>query len=116
MSRLLQASAVLVALFAAAAARASDVAGDATPFESSVPVPETTLSTIAGRANVAMAVNANNTAQVNGNSVNGTSTTGDIRFDTSSFADLRGLSLLSANTGNNVAINSSLNVNVSVGR
>ena len=69
-----------------------------------------------GRADTAVSIRANNTATVSNNSVTGTSETGAISFDASAFANLSGLSLLSANTGNNVSINSSLNLNVAIQR
>ena len=64
----------------------------------------------------AAAIGNDTLGTVTGNTVSGQSQTGTITFDGSSFRDLNGLSLLSANTGNNVAINSSLNVNVAINR
>lgn len=61
-----------------------------------------------------MIVDATNSSEVAHNIINGNSTTGTISFDTSSFQNLNGLSVLSANTGNNVSINASLNVNVAI--
>ena len=72
------------------------------------------LATITGQGDTAMMVRAQNTSNVSHNSVSGNSQTGTISFDTDTFRNLSGLSLLSANTGNNVSINSSLNVNVAV--
>lgn len=74
------------------------------------------LAAITGRADTAMAVRAENSSTVAHNSVTGQSQTGAINFDGQSFQGLAGLSLLSANTGNNVSINSSLNVNVAIQR
>jgi hypothetical protein len=74
----------------------------------------TELSTITGRADTAQEIRALNTSNVSHNSVTGQSQTGAINFDAGAFQALTGLSLLSANTGNNVSINSSLNVNVSI--
>jgi hypothetical protein len=86
----------------------------AAPFPEAASISSEALGAIVGKEDVSMAINARNTAEVSNNSVNGNSVTGGISFDGSSFADLRGLTLLSANTGNNVAINSSLNVNVAL--
>jgi hypothetical protein len=69
---------------------------------------------VTGREDTAQEVRAQNTATVSHNSVTGQSQTGTISFDSQSFQNLAGLSLLSANTGNNVSINSSLNVNVAI--
>lgn len=72
------------------------------------------LAEVTGKADTAMEVRAQNTSTVSNNSVVGQSETGTISFDSTSFQNMAGLSLLSANTGNNVSINSSLNVNVSI--
>lgn len=72
------------------------------------------LSAITGRADTIQEVRAQNSSTVANNSVNGHSETGTINFDAGSFQAMNGLSLLSANTGNNVSINSSLNVNVAI--
>ncbi len=87
-----------------------------TPFGSSAKVAGPALAEITGRADTAVSIRANNSSTVSNNSVTGSSVTGTISFDTSSFANLSGLSLLSANTGNNVSINSSLNLNVAIQR
>lgn len=83
------------------------------PFDAP-PVPSEALDKVAGRADVIQQVRASNTSSVANNSINGDSTTGAIQFDANAFDNMHGLSVLSANTGNNVAINSSLNVNVSI--
>lgn len=80
-------------------------------------VSETELHAIAGRENVLQVqqtATARNTSTVANNSVSGTSTTGMITIDGSAFQNLTGLSVLSANTGNNVSINAAMNVNVSL--
>lgn len=74
----------------------------------------TDLSSVRGKADTAMEVRAQNSGTVSNNAVNGQSQTGTISFDSASFQNMAGLSLLSANTGNNVSINSSLNVNVAI--
>ncbi|WP_156681118.1 hypothetical protein [Sphingomonas profundi] len=105
-------------IFAAAAGLAipatAQAADDgATPF-AATSVSNDELGAIAGKTDLNMVVDARNTSEVSHNSVSGSSVTGTIRFDGSSFADLHGLSVLSANTGNNVSINASLNVNVAI--
>lgn len=86
------------------------------PFGAAKPVDNADLKTVTGQADLAQVVNAQNNGVVSGNTVTGNSQTGTIHFDSSSFQNLNGLSLLSANTGNNVSINSSLNVNVAINR
>ena len=89
---------------------------DASPFGSSAAIDNSDLSTVTGQSDLAQVVSAQNTSNVSGNTVSGNSQTGAIQFDGGSFQNLNGLSLLSANTGNNVSINSSLNVNVAINR
>lgn len=86
----------------------------ASPFGSQRAVAATELSKVTGQADVAQEIRAQNTSTVSHNSVSGNSQTGTISFDAQSFQGLNGLSVLSANTGNNVAINASLNVNVAI--
>lgn len=86
----------------------------ASPFGRVKPVNNADLNAVTGRSDLAQVVNAQNKGVVSGNTISGPSQTGTIHFDGGSFENLNGLSLLSANTGNNVAINSSLNVNVSI--
>ena len=84
------------------------------PFGQAGVVGDGQLSAITGMANVDQYIMAQNTNTVSGNHVDGNSVTGTINFDQTSFQNMNGLSVLSANTGNNVAINSSLNVNVAI--
>jgi len=110
------AGAVLALLIVAAPAGAQDqtVAQPTTsPFDAVDAVAPEQLGTIAGQADVEQAVSAQNKAEVSRNSVSGNSVTGTIGLG-SAFQSMNGLSVLSANTGNNVAINSSLNVNIAI--
>ncbi|WP_230482267.1 hypothetical protein [Sphingomonas sp. Leaf21] len=86
----------------------------ASPFGSAAPVDNALLGTVTGQSDLSQVIRAQNSSTVSGNSVSGHSETGTISFDQNSFQGLNGLSLLSANTGNNVSINSSLNVNVAI--
>ena len=106
---------ILIGLAVALAATAGSAAS-AQPdvLFGAAPVATGDLAKVTGRADTAMAIRAQNTSNVSHNSVIGQSQTGTISFDQSAFQNLAGLSLLSANTGNNVSINSSLNLNVSV--
>ena len=99
---------------APATSTASFPAAAASPFGSVKPIDNADLNAVTGRGDLAQVVNAQNKGVVSGNTISGPSQTGTIHFDGGSFQNLNGLSLLSANTGNNVAINSSLNVNVSI--
>ena len=85
----------------------------AAPFGAATAVEPEQLGAIAGQADLQQVVTAQNKAEVSRNSVSGNSVTGTIGLG-SSFENMNGLSVLNANTGNNVAINSSLNVNVAI--
>ena len=90
---------------------ATPVAAD--PF-AVAPIGDAALATIAGKADPTQAVIATNSANVANNRIVGISTTGVISIDGNAFRNLNGLAVINANTGNNVAINASLNVNVSI--
>lgn len=107
---------IILAMAACAAwpAIASAQTTVATPFSAATKVSTDTLGSVTGRADLSQVIRASNSSTVSNNSVTGNSVTGTITFNDGAFQNLNGLSLLSANTGNNVAINSSLNVNVTV--
>ncbi|WP_395397059.1 hypothetical protein WBP07_30815 [Novosphingobium sp. BL-8A] len=91
--------------------------GNDAPFASAAVVEETKLADITGMADVNVieqAANVRNTSTITGNIINGDPTTGTISFDGGSFGAFNGLALVSANTGNNVSINSAMNVNVAI--
>ena len=101
---------------AIAAEGAAEPAGPASavPFGTGAMLGADELQKIAGEADIAMQVRAQNSSTVANNSVGDNSVTGTIGFDGQAFQNLNGLALVSANTGNNVSINSSLNVNVAL--
>jgi len=77
-------------------------------------VDDATLGSIAGREDTNQLSVANNTNNVSNNSVGDNSTTGTIGIADNAFQNLSGLSILSVNSGNNVAINSAMNVNIAI--
>ncbi len=87
---------------------------DQNPFGTVPSVAGAQLQKMTGQADLAQQVQASNTATVANNTVEGNSVTGNINFGSGAFQNLNGLSVLSANSGNNVAINASLNVNVAI--
>lgn len=72
------------------------------------------LRGIAGREDTSQVSMANLNAGVSQNSVGDNSTTGDARISDNAFQNLSGLAILNVNTGNNVAINAAMNVNISI--
>ncbi len=77
-------------------------------------VSEATLQAIAGREDSTQFSQANLRAGVSQNSVGDNATTGAAQFDGNAFQNMSGLSILNVNTGNNVAINAAMNVNISI--
>ncbi|RST31272.1 hypothetical protein HMF7854_10820 [Sphingomonas ginkgonis] len=53
-------------------------------------------------------------ARSSNNSVNGSSVTGTVTFSDSSFQNASGLTMVNANSGNNVAINSAMTLNIAI--
>ena len=92
----------------------AEAAAPASPFGDAHAVDGAALQAVAGMANLQQFANANNNSVVAGNSVNGHSITGEIAIDGQAFQNMNGLSILTANTGNNVSINAAMNVNVSI--
>ncbi len=90
-----------------------DNSGEYSPFSVSA-IDEGALQAIAGREDTAQLAQAEQFAGVAQNSVGDNSVTGDARIADNAFQNMSGLSILNVNTGNNVAINASMNVNVSI--
>lgn len=84
------------------------------PFDPEVAISDQTLASVAGMADLNQQSRSNNVATVSNNSVNGTSQTGGVTIDGQAFQNLSGLTVINANTGNNVAINASMNVNIAI--
>lgn len=95
----------------AASAAAPALAQDAF---AAAPVDEAALGAIAGRADTSMLARSTQTSTVAENSVGDNVATGDVRIDAQAFQNLQGLSLLNVNTGNNVSMNSAMNVNIAI--
>ena len=99
---------LLIAAILAATPAAAQV------FDASRVAPEADLAASAGKADLNQLSIANQENQVAGNSVNGTSVTGAVGIAGNAFQNLSGLAVINANSGNNVAINAALNVNVAI--
>ena len=109
-------AAAAAALAAPSGTTASDLAAPSAgaPFETGA-VTEDTLRSAAGREDTTQVSHAEQVAGVSRNSVGDNSLTGDARIDGNAFQNMSGLSILNVNTGNNVAINAAMNVNISLG-
>ena len=72
------------------------------------------LGAQAGRADLSQEARNSQTAGVSGSSVNGTSRTGAVTIDGNAFQNMSGLTVVNANSGNNVAMNGAMTVNVAI--
>lgn len=95
----------------AAVTQGSD--GTTQPF-ATVAVSENTLQAVAGREDTTQISRAEQSASVSRNSVGDNSVTGAAQISGNAFQNMSGLSILNVNTGNNVAINAAMNVNISI--
>lgn len=82
------------------------------PFQATA-VDDTALQRIAGREDVNQVSYSEQVAGVTKNTIGDNSSTGTAQIAGNAFQNMAGLSILNVNTGNNVAINASMNVNVS---
>lgn len=93
----------------------ADAAAPADAFGEAVSVDDAALGRIAGREDTGTQIAiANQRNTVSGNSVVGQSVTGSVTIDGNAFQNLQGLAVISANSGNNVAINSAMNVTINL--
>ena len=130
MTKVLSACAITLALCAVPAAaeeveKAAETAestAQTVPSETEAPavfadakvVEERQLAAIAGREDVNQFTNADQNNAVKGNNVGDNSVTGQINISDQAFSNTNGFVVLNANTGNNVAINASIQVNVAL--
>ena len=77
-------------------------------------VSDDVLQAAAGREDVVQISQAEQNAAVSRNSVGDQVVTGTAQISGNAFQNMSGLSILNVNTGNNVAINAAMNVNVSL--
>ena len=84
------------------------------PFAKAKPIAEASLATIAGREDINQLTNADQTNSVSDNEVGDNSVTGELSISDRAFSNTTGFIILNANTGNNVAINASIQVNVAL--
>lgn len=91
----------------------TDPAQDA--FAGTPAVADGALAQVAGREDGGTQIAiANQRNTVSGNSVVGRSVTGNVAIDGNAFQNLQGLAVISANSGNNVAITSAMNVTINL--
>jgi len=116
MRRIIRAAGLAIGLTAAPVlAQGQEPQQDAAFLQGSA-LSESDLSAIAGREDRGTLIaQADQRNTVQNNSVTGNSVTGTVTIDGQAFSNLSGLAVISANSGNNVAINSAMNVVINLG-
>jgi hypothetical protein len=95
---------------------ATATTGPDAAFGNSAALADTDLGTVTGREDRGTQIAAADQRNtVSNNSVTGNSVTGSVTIDGQAFSNLSGLAVISANSGNNVAINSAMNVVINLG-
>ncbi len=87
------------------------------PFQTAPAVSDDVLSGAHAKADLSLidqVAAVHNSSTVADNTITGDFTTGMVSIASDAFAGTTGLTLFNINTGNNVAINASMNVNVSI--
>ena len=113
MDRLFAATFGVALLCGFAAAPASGQTAPSDP----VPIADSLLAETRGMADIRVVeqtTTVTNSGTVEGNTINGNFTTGTVNLSNGALDNFNGLALFSINTGNNVAINSAMTVNVSI--
>lgn len=96
--------------------QATSADAGAPAFADGAVLADTDLGAVAGREDRGTQIAAADQRNtVSNNSVTGNSVTGSVTIDGQAFSNLSGLAVISANSGNNVAINSAMNVVINLG-
>ncbi|MEP2735373.1 MAG: hypothetical protein ABJP34_03665 [Erythrobacter sp.] len=93
---------------------AKPAAAQSSVFADVKPVEETKLAKIAGREDLTQLTNSDQANSVEANSVGDNSRTGTVQFRDNAFNNMTGITIVNANTGNNVAINAAVQVNIAL--
>jgi hypothetical protein len=83
-----------------------------TPFADGKVADDDALNGATAREDLSLVARSEQANTVSRNSVSGVTTTGEISIADNAFQNASGLTVINANTGNNVAMNASLNVNI----
>lgn len=82
------------------------------PFGTSQVAGDDTLGRATAREDISLVAQSDLNSNVSNNEINGDTVTGDISFSDTAFANSGGLTIVNANSGNNVGMNASINVNL----
>ena len=70
------------------------------------------MASATAREDISLIAQSKQASSVSGSSVTGQSVTGDLAIASTAFQNANGMILINANSGNNVAMNASMNVNI----
>lgn len=104
-----------ILIMSAAAASSSPQATDAPPasaFTAVAPIDSGALNKATAREDLSQVAISQQTSRVSNNTISGPSVTGPVSIDGNAFQNLQGLSIINANSGNNVSINAAMTVNL----
>ncbi|MCK0127364.1 hypothetical protein [Erythrobacter sp. F6033] len=104
----------IAALLASPAVAKEKAPAEKPAFAAEKVVDDKALAKIAGREDINQLTQSDSNNSVTGNSVGDNSRTGTVSIKDQAFQNMNGLSILNANTGNNVAINATIQVNVAM--
>jgi len=89
-----------------------EAATQAAPFAPELAATDEVLEKATAREDLSQTANSTQSSTVTGNSINGPSTTGGVSFSDNAFQTASGMTVINANSGNNVSMNASMNVNI----
>ena len=90
------------------------VSTEAPIFAEAKPIDEAKLAKIAGREDLSQVSKSDQANEVSENTVGDNSRTGTVSFRDNAFNNMTGITIVNANTGNNVAINAAVQVNIAL--
>jgi hypothetical protein len=105
---------LISAAVSAAPALPVQAAAQPTPFAQAAQMNDQALAGATAREDINQIANSEQAASVSESSVSGTVQTGSTTFSDNAFQNVSGLTVVNANTGNNVAINGAITLNVAI--
>jgi hypothetical protein len=84
----------------------------ASPFAGAATIDDAALAGSTAREDLSLVAQTEQTGNVSNNQIRGRSNTGDVQFLDRAFENASGMTIVNANSGNNVSMNASFNVNI----
>ncbi len=93
-------------------AAGSPVKESQAPFAGSAVASDETLDQATAREDLSIVAESQQTSNVSRTSIDGAPVTGEVRISDNAFENAQGLTIINANSGNNVSMNASINVSI----